>query len=574
MSGPLPKPEHASITGPGTVAVVDGVPVIVRNQPIWLEDDVVFPKGADTLSAPTRVDLYPTTDPAALPTTKPFYTSDLQPITGGTIPPPPGCDVPNPPPDCTRGSVRLGLRRLDARTRQAGRGSHLDLPAFKGRRGSTHTSPQGRLASLSPPGAKPPPIPLPPDPHKLPTPQGGYGSYTYTYELPALRGYTPAEAEQQLAQHLPDYFPFQGAMARPVPGQVWDLRWLGKVDLGPIGDHGPVQVYAVAPDGFSLVSLPGHPEGPYRAINFQFVRSGDGVALKVSAWGPVSDASLFGPVNAAVTAHTAWLILANNINSRFPTNQSGAGCPGGPLSCGGWGKWVDVKHLQKGPHSGWTICFSYEFARTPARAPVRECMTVWIDPSGHVRTSHGIPLPGAKVTLMRATTANGPFRPIANGSGVMSPANRRNPDTTNSVGHFGWDVVSGYYKVSASHSGCTDQKNRHSRLVTTRVYRVPPPVDNIVMVMRCPDAPSVAARPTIRGKAKVGRSLSCAHGRWRNRPTAYKYAWLRGHRYLIGARRSTYRITRPDRRHPLSCVVTAFNRFGERTAISRPLKVR
>ena len=376
MSGPLPKPKHASIAGPGTVAVVDGVPVIVRNQPIWLGDDIVFPHGVTSLSAPPKVIIYPTTNPAAVPTTQPFYRSDLEPVAGGTLPPAPGCDGADPPPDC-----------------------------------NVH-------------------------------PPAGCGS------------------------------------PNPPPG------------------------------------------------------CGTGA-------GPDC------PVILAVG-----------------------------LKCGHWGVWVDVHHLQRGPHSGWTICFTYGFKDVPDLVPVHECMTVWIDPSGHVRTTRGVGLPGAKVTLLRAASAGGQFARVANGSAVMSPANRRNSDVTDLVGHFGWDVVGGYYEVEASHPGCTDPKNRHKKSVTTRSYKVPPPVDNIVLTMRCPNPPQVISRPRITGKAKLGRRLTCSTGRWRNDPSKYAYAWRRGRNFVLGATKRTIRVRPADRKDRLVCLVTASSQFGARTASSRPLAVR
>ncbi len=378
MSGPLPLAKGVSISGPGSVAVVGGVPVIVRNQPIWLGDDIVFPDGSPTLIEPPVVSIYAGTDPDTPNTTKPFFTSPLIPIFAGVIPLPPreDCGSPNPPPAC-----------------------------------------------LSTPG----------------TGTGGGGG----------------------------------------------------------GGGG----------------------------------TGTGTGTRVS-------------------------------------------CPPDKLlSCGRWGLWVSVHSLQLGPHAGWTMCFTYGFTRIPALVPVRQCNTVWIDPSGHVRTTSGVALPGATVTLLRATTAKGRFARVANGSAVMSPANRRDPDRTDSSGHFGWDVVTGYYKVQASHGGCSDPRNRRRRSVTTRAYKVPPPVDNIVLKLRCPDAPKVAKRPTVHGVARAGHLLTCLAGRWRNKPTAYEYAWRRGQHIVLGATKRRLRLTRADRKQRLSCLVAASNRFGQRAAAARPVKV-
>ena len=80
---------------------------------------------------------------------------------------------------------------------------------------------------------------------------------------------------------------------------------------------------------------------------------------------------------------------------------------------------------------------------------------IYIDPSGVVRDMAGTRSRARTVTLFRSASAAGPFFPVPDGSAVMSPANRSNPDTsTGSDGRFGWDVVAGFYVVTASRDGC------------------------------------------------------------------------------------------------------------------------
>jgi hypothetical protein len=81
------------------------------------------------------------------------------------------------------------------------------------------------------------------------------------------------------------------------------------------------------------------------------------------------------------------------------------------------------------------------------------------------------------VTLSRAAHRAGPYRTVPNHSTIMSPANRRNPDHTDSGGNFGWDVQPAYYRVIASHKGCTSS--------TTRALKIPPPALNLVIALRC-----------------------------------------------------------------------------------------
>jgi hypothetical protein len=83
----------------------------------------------------------------------------------------------------------------------------------------------------------------------------------------------------------------------------------------------------------------------------------------------------------------------------------------------------------------------------------------------------------------------------------MSPTNRRNPDHTNALGVFGWDVLPGFYRISASHPGCSGVPSGTAS--ETAVYQVPPPVDGIVIHLNCPHLKR--AKTHLRLKVKVGR---------------------------------------------------------------------
>ncbi|MDQ6805094.1 MAG: choice-of-anchor D domain-containing protein [Actinomycetota bacterium] len=112
----------------------------------------------------------------------------------------------------------------------------------------------------------------------------------------------------------------------------------------------------------------------------------------------------------------------------------------------------------------------------------------YIDPSGTVyaKPGHGplVPLSGAKVTLQASRRHRGPFAQVHNRSVVMSPANRRNPDRTSILGSFGWDVLPGYYRVSAKHTGCQALHGRGASALT-KVLAIPPPALSISVVLRC-----------------------------------------------------------------------------------------
>ena len=58
------------------------------------------------------------------------------------------------------------------------------------------------------------------------------------------------------------------------------------------------------------------------------------------------------------------------------------------------------------------------------------------------------------MTLFRSDARTGPFTIVPDGSAIMSPMNRVNPDRSEASGHFGWDVIAGFYKVRAEKTGC------------------------------------------------------------------------------------------------------------------------
>ncbi len=93
----------------------------------------------------------------------------------------------------------------------------------------------------------------------------------------------------------------------------------------------------------------------------------------------------------------------------------------------------------------------------------------------------------------------GPFEVVENDSAIMSPSNRTNPDTTDAEnpetdaeegGHFGWDVIAGYYKVRAEKVGCHAPGDETQSFVETEVMEIPPPVTNLDIRLDCPEPPN------------------------------------------------------------------------------------
>ena len=123
---------------------------------------------------------------------------------------------------------------------------------------------------------------------------------------------------------------------------------------------------------------------------------------------------------------------------------------------------------------------------------------VYIDPSGVVRTAGGSPIAGVRVTLLRADSSAGPFLPVQSGSSIMSPLNRTNPDQTDAEGHFGWDVIAGFYVVRAEKSECHAPGNPAQAFVESPVLTIPPPVTDLDLRLTGPGCadPSVVTAVT------------------------------------------------------------------------------
>jgi hypothetical protein len=72
-------------------------------------------------------------------------------------------------------------------------------------------------------------------------------------------------------------------------------------------------------------------------------------------------------------------------------------------------------------------------------------------------------------------------------------------------------------------------------------------------------APTVlnVVKPSVRGLAFVGRTLSVSAGTWRVAPTRYSYQWLRNGIAIKGATGSTYGLTTADKGRKVSVKVVA-----------------
>lgn len=86
--------------------------------------------------------------------------------------------------------------------------------------------------------------------------------------------------------------------------------------------------------------------------------------------------------------------------------------------------------------------------------------------------------------------------------------------------------------------------------------------------------PASIAAPVVAGTARVGHTLSCSPGTWSGTaPLAYAYRWLRGGAAVPGRTGAHYPVGTADAGHTLACAVTATNRVGGASAVSRRVTV-
>ncbi len=133
---------------------------------------------------------------------------------------------------------------------------------------------------------------------------------------------------------------------------------------------------------------------------------------------------------------------------------------------------------------------------------------MYVDPSGTVVTplegGGTAPVAGATVTLLQEDPSSDTYAAVPQGSAVMSPSNRNNPDTTDSEGSFGWDTTAGTYEITASKSGCTNSPQ------TTDPVTVPPPATGLAITLDCPSAqtPSLTSLSASPGAPTTGSTLT------------------------------------------------------------------
>jgi hypothetical protein len=89
------------------------------------------------------------------------------------------------------------------------------------------------------------------------------------------------------------------------------------------------------------------------------------------------------------------------------------------------------------------------------------------------------------------------------------------------------------------------------------------------------DALHYTVRPSLRGKARVGKILTCSAGAWQPAAASYKYLWFRGTKALSTKTKATYKVVRKDKGKLISCRVTAIRTgYGSGVAKTPAKKVK
>jgi hypothetical protein len=204
---------------------------------------------------------------------------------------------------------------------------------------------------------------------------------------------------------------------------------------------------------------------------------------------------------------------------------------------------------------------AYTFGAVSPVPAVSGCSTsgganfnLYFDPSGIVESTTHIPLESAKVTLVRSTHKAGPFKAVPNGSTIMSSSNRRDPDHTTALGVFGWDTIPGFYRVEASHPGCTagGSGRKAKKTIETRAYLVPPPVKNIVIKLKCKGLKRAKTRMRVKFKTTRGTTTVTATviGKSPHGGVTFSGSGIAGISIPVGARthQATFVLTKAHQR--------------------------
>ena len=85
--------------------------------------------------------------------------------------------------------------------------------------------------------------------------------------------------------------------------------------------------------------------------------------------------------------------------------------------------------------------------------------------------------------------------------------------------------------------------------------------------------PAVLRKPSLSGRARVGKTLTATAGRWSG-ATRFRFQWLRNGKPIKKATQSRYKLRRKDRRKKVACRITAIGPGGKTTLVTAAKRVR
>lgn len=214
-----------------------------------------------------------------------------------------------------------------------------------------------------------------------------------------------------------------------------------------------------------------------------------------TVWNSATNTLEIGPGGTQIvlggTGPTVYEPNGNPLGTNLSPGQSSSGAtanPDGSISYDGFTFYPDGSVLAPGGQK-----YNPRGQQSSGPTPDDDCrpnynywhdVDGWQDPSGTVLSTKRIPVASAKVVLTRSSSHGGPFAVVPDGSLIMAPNNRRNPDHTSALGQFGWDVVAGFYRVSAGHAGCKAAGGGSTTL--SPILTIPPAVTGIKLTLKCP----------------------------------------------------------------------------------------